>query len=383
MAINAACVWEIRSTATASNAGGGFFKTGATGTDFSQQNAPQYSLTGGTSAGAGAVIDHASAAADMVGNGLRIVSGTNATVGWYEVISVVAGVSITVDRNCTTAAGASIVFNVGGALSLAHSSDQTALLTAVGGNKIWIKSGTYVLTGTLNLGSQNGTLGAQISYEGYDSTRGDQPKGSTRPAISGGILITGNYFNFTSLYWTHSVGADMIQPGTRCSFRHCKFINTTTTASQRAMLLSDANIVSHCEAASFRGTGIRHTNSAVINHCYIHDSDIGIDNANAANNYSHCYFSNLIEGCVTYGIRFSGAQDKVTAIFNNTIYGAENKLGTGISMAASGGMNKLYGNILCGLQRASLTRTPRPRARAHRLRWTLTTSTTTQPMCRT
>jgi hypothetical protein len=71
-----------------------------------------WNLTSVTTAGADAILLNANADADMVGHTATIVSGTNFIVGQYEVISVVAGVSITLDRTCTTAAGSSGVVNI-------------------------------------------------------------------------------------------------------------------------------------------------------------------------------------------------------------------------------------------------------------------------------
>ena len=51
----------------------------------------------------------------MKDNIINITGGTNFTTGHYQIISVVVGVSVTVDRNCTTAAGAAGTANIGGA----------------------------------------------------------------------------------------------------------------------------------------------------------------------------------------------------------------------------------------------------------------------------
>jgi len=96
-------VWEIRSNGNDNNGGG--FKTGASGTDYSQQTSPQYALTSVTTAGAGATFLLASASADMVGNIAHVVSGTNFTAGFYEITSVSVGVSVTCDANICTGVG--------------------------------------------------------------------------------------------------------------------------------------------------------------------------------------------------------------------------------------------------------------------------------------
>jgi hypothetical protein len=195
MALSATIVWEVRSAGNANNGGG--YKTGYSGTDFSQQDAAQYALTSVTTAGADAILLHADAADDMVGNVARIVSGTNFTVGYYEIISVVAGVSITLDRTCTTGAGSAGVVNIGGALAaIGNLGSATAGLGAAPGNLICVKAdGTYSL-GASDAWSVPATATLPIRIEGYKTTRptattsGDGYLG--RNTTSDGKLVTTN-----------------------------------------------------------------------------------------------------------------------------------------------------------------------------------------------
>lgn len=146
--------------------------SGTGGVDYSQLDAPQFALTGIATAGTGTSFLYASAAANMVGNYLKVVSGTNFTVGWFQIISVSAGVSVTVDRNICTGVGASGVINIGGAVS--KHSDVSGITDS--GHRIWIKNdGTYTLTSSaavfLQSNSQKG-----IFVIGYTTTRGDNGK---------------------------------------------------------------------------------------------------------------------------------------------------------------------------------------------------------------
>lgn len=186
MALAAALIWEVRTTGA--DTAGGAFKPGASGTDFSQQSAAQYALTGLTTAAADAILLHASSAADMVGNVIQITSGTNFTVGFYEIVSVVVGVSITVDRTCTTAAGAAGVGNVGGALL----TPGMVAGARVAGNTVFIKynASAYILsTATPNIsgGPVNDTVDGSDSvpdfWIGYDSTRTTVNTDSNKPLI--------------------------------------------------------------------------------------------------------------------------------------------------------------------------------------------------------
>ena len=140
MALSASSVWEVRTTGSDTNGGG--FVTGASGTDYTQQNAAQYSLTNGVTNGT-TTIATISAAAVMIGNIAYVQGGTGSVVaGWYQITGASAGVSITVDRSTGLSAGTGVTINIGGAL--ASPGQSGALLVA--GNLIWVKSGTYPIT---------------------------------------------------------------------------------------------------------------------------------------------------------------------------------------------------------------------------------------------
>lgn len=196
-ALSSGIVWEVRTGGNANNGGG--YKTGASGTDWTLQNSPQYALTGIATAGLGATFLTASAAADMVGNVVHVVSGTNFTPGFYEITSVSAGVSVTCDANITTGVGASGVLNIGGALAaIGTIGSATANQGAVAGNLICVKSGSYTIGASDTFGF-SGTNTLPIRIAGYSSTRptittqGDGYQGRT----AGAGLITTNMPAYT------------------------------------------------------------------------------------------------------------------------------------------------------------------------------------------
>ena len=163
MALSAATVWEVRPTVGSDNNGGGFV-TGASGTDYSQQTSPQYALTGIASAGAGATVLYASAAANMVGNIAQVISGTNFTTGFFQITSVSVGVSITLDRSVCTGVGASGVINIGGAMATIAAINSIY----IGGNIIYVKaSGNLTVAAALILVTSN------LTFIGYTTTRTD------------------------------------------------------------------------------------------------------------------------------------------------------------------------------------------------------------------
>ena len=349
MAVSANSVWEIRSTATAGNVNGGFFVTGASGVDYSQQNAAQYNLTGCTSAAADAIILNANAAADMVGNGAHVISGTNATPGWYEIISVVVGVSITLDRSWGTAAVALGVVNIGGALSLG-SSDVAIFNTFSPGNLAYVKGGTnisYTLNGSLSFGTA-GTSLAHIKFEGYASTRGDRPLGVTRPTFicAGAAFGLANFIDIRNIIFT-GTGTSVVSAASGTKVIGCKMTNSSTSAGRAALLGNNNAFVFGNELISYRGFGFSSNNGGVMLYGnYIHDCDEGIHNFAAGNDSS--YIGNLIESCVTAAIRYTNSATELSYINANTLYGSENKTGTGLLMAAGVVNVNFSNNIVYG-----------------------------------
>ncbi len=189
-------VWECRATGLDTNGGG--FHTGASGTDFSQQATPQYSLSSLTSSGAGDVVLSAAAAAVMVGNVAQVASGTNFNAGFYEIISVSVGVSITFSTRSTDGAsicsgvGASGVMKIGGCLQTeamvgaasapgnpAHFKFGIGEITSATPN---VSGGVPIFIGGTGPGFEYGNPG-NTRWIGYHTTRGDNPPEGLRPVF--------------------------------------------------------------------------------------------------------------------------------------------------------------------------------------------------------
>ncbi len=311
-ALSSTIVWECRTTGNANNSGG--YKTGATGTDYSQQANPQYALTTATTAAANAIILDASAATNMVGNVLYIVSGTNFTVGYYEIISIVAGVSITVDRNCTTAAGALGVINIGGATN--H--PNTISTVVVAGNTIYIAGGTYqpvganayVLAQTVSSGN-----GTPISWVGYTGARA-VATGTDRPlfdanaqtksltAAAGNIIKNIRFANASAAGVTTNYS----------TFYNCASYSNGTTGFT---INNGSSHIFNCEAYSNTTIGFSLTsNSAPLLFCYSHDNTtVGISCAATEN----IFISNCIsESNSSHGINAYNGSIINCVLYNNT-----------------------------------------------------------------
>lgn len=345
MALAADIVWELRASATAGNVNGGGFKTGASGTDYSQQDAAQYALTGVTSAGAGDTFLTASAAANMVGNVCRVVSGTNFTAGWYEIIAVSVGVSVQVDRAVTTGVGAAGVINIGGAMSMNSTLDDDLFEVFIPGNTVYIKSGTYGLGETVSVGTGIGTAAAPINVIGYNATRGDNPTGSSRPllACAAFSFTFGTFTNISNLILT-GTAASVCTVSTGGSALNVKSLNSSTTPARTALSggVSDCTII-NCEAVSQNGIASSITSRGRLIGSYLHDSDVGIQIATSGPFVQNC----LIESNKTAGIQITATTNS-NYIANNTIYGSEAKIGTGISLANNTQITSIINNIIYG-----------------------------------
>lgn len=363
MALASTIVWEVRSGGSANNGGG--FKTGASGTDYSQQNAAQYALTGVTTAAADAILLSASAAADMVGNVARIISGTNFTAGYYEIISVVVGVSITLDRNATSAAGAAGVVNIGGAVnSIGALGSATAGLGAQAGALICVKKDAAYTIAASDVLNFDGTSTLPIRIVGYNSTRptatthGDSYLGRTN---GNGPLITTNMpaFNYDAgfrLYFggswilleglniTTAVASSALELSNETTVHGCVITNSSTNSSARIALVQNRCQLYNCDAGCTAASGtpqgvVLSSGTPRIIACRIRGglaSCIHVDTSTTGTIIQ----STLYEGAV--GIQFGGATTQCVVI-NNTITA---NTGDGIDIPASTYLQFIHGNMI-------------------------------------
>lgn len=329
MALAAATVWEVRTTASDANGGG--FVAGATGTDFSQQDAAQFALTGLATAGTGATFLTASAAASMVGNILNVVSGTNFVTGWFQIISVSVGVSVTVDRNICTGVGASGVINIGGALATI----TKAAALYVASNKIFVKAtATYTHTATVTFSTGTDAQGSAPYSRliGYTATRGDGGRPTIQLSTNSGlsalktaalsIYIENFIIDCNSL--TTSIGVELTGAFFEGLVRNVKIQNFTSAGIK---INTNIAIVIDCEVTggtSAATAGIQVSTGTTVGvgilRNYVHD--------NACPGVTFQEYCNYVQwnlivnntGANSDGLRMGlgGAMGFVT---NNTIYG--------------------------------------------------------------
>lgn len=331
MAINAATVWEIRTTGAQDNGGGFYNHTPGTSVDYSQQDAPQLSLsdvTVNTTSISSATGGFTSA---MVGNICRI-SGGGATAGWYEITAVADTNNATIDR--TGGSGTNSIVKVGGAFTIGGTLDDDFLDVPVAGNTIHIKAGEYTL-GESVYTANNGTFASPVRFLGYNTSRGDNPTGTNRPQIICGssyTFVTNQYTVVQNIRFTGSA-AGVAYPGANNYWFNCECLNTSGTAGRSSFISSNSNTqLVKCVGSSTNGTPFTLTgNNSIALFCRAYDSVTGFN-------------APFVIGCVADNCSTQGMMGQSTTFMflNNTIYNC----GTGI--VCGGNYPTIINNIIYG-----------------------------------
>ena len=339
MALPATGVYEIRATATANNVNGGGFNSARGGTDYTLQDAAQYTATDLTQVSSNSVTCTSATAgftADMVGNYIHITAGTSFTVGWYEIVVVNSSTSIDLDRDPTASGtGSSGTFYVGGALSMNSTLDDDVFETAVAGNIFYVRgaAGTVTIGETVTIAAGGGSQNP-IKIIGYNSTRGDNPTGSTRPTLAFGAngATLGSNWEMYYLIYT-GTAASLITLQSNSKFIWCKGVNASTTANRSALTTGTDSSCISCEFISYRGRAVTlgvNVNS-LFRDCWVHSSDVGFFSSTSSG--YHVLNEVVVSGCVTAAIQFSGAVTARFGLADSALFGALNTKGIGVSLA--------------------------------------------------
>ncbi len=357
--MSANITFEFRSTATANMVNGGGFKTGATGTNYSTQDAAQWTNTDLTCAVASTnVVSLGSTfTAAAVGNVMHITAGTNMTVGWYEITAYVDANTVTLDRTPSpTLAGLAGTFYIGGALNVGGSLEDD-FFEAISGtnaadgitvyfyNNNTTTSVTFIPSEAVVIGGTGG-IQAPIRIIGYKTTRGDNPTGDSRPTIinaANDFALGANIDTYNLIFsvtnatgFTHGTGAKSV---------NVKSVNSSTTADRAAFVGNGDSLFYNCEGISYRGRAINTASVGSVIGCYLHDSNIGFRYSPTS---ALIVAYNIIESNITAAILLTGALSTNSYILHNTLYGSENTTGTGISIATGTTDLRVLNNIIYG-----------------------------------
>ena len=138
MAISSNTIWRVRIGGLDTNGGAFDPSIAGAGTDYTDQDTAQLSLTDLATAGVSASVTSATGGftSAMIGNAIYIASGTNFTAGTYFVVAVASSNAATLDRNCCTAAASGGVVKLGGA----HASiSRCSSVGAAAGNTVMVR----------------------------------------------------------------------------------------------------------------------------------------------------------------------------------------------------------------------------------------------------
>lgn len=322
--------------------------------DYSQSTGSILSLSDFASVNGSAVVTTATGGFTpvMVGNFWRLASGTNATAGWYEVVSYTSGTQVTVDRDCAGAADlASGVGRVGGAMSMASTLDDDLFEIAVNATgaafRYFIKNGSYDWGETVTIAAAGNNLWP-VTIEGYNALRGDTPTGSNRPSITDAAAWTlGTSWALNNAIITNTAAANALIAGDQNFFENIKVVATAGSATALNMTPA-GGICIRCELIATRGNGaLLLTGPNVILGSYIHDSNIGVG-WSGSSTAGFTIANSVIADNVTAAVSTTGGSINDLFIINSTLYGAENKLGIGVNQTTGTIHTRIFNTILYG-----------------------------------
>jgi hypothetical protein len=334
MSIPAGTVWEVRTAGSDSNGGLYYAAQAGAGTDYSQQNSPQLSLTDVVTNGTTTVTSATGGfTAAMVANGINIAGVC------YMIATRSDTNTITIDRTVSSASGQT--GKVGGALA----SPGFASGQATTSNQVWIKAGTYTLTSTSanvaggKVSSPAGGADFPFRWEGYQTTRGDK---GTRPVIDGGATTGISLFGtggvlaiFDNLEFTipDSTSTGLAIINTQCRAIRCKASGVGTGISVSSAG-SDFSLV-FCEGANTTSTPFSLAARGLAFGCVAHGSAVaGFTGSNTVNYVNCLSFGNT-------GAGFSAGNQTIASFCNCTSYGNTGD-GFVLTTASTAQMNLVY-----------------------------------------
>ena len=328
--------------------------SGTFGVDYSQTTAAGVAITDGVIGVTTTELTSALTPVDVswVGNLIHTNSGTNCTVGWYEVVSV-SGTTATVDRSLGTAASV-CTQKLGGAMSLNSTLDDDLFENGLGTNGtgamlFWVKNGSLALGESVSIAATGGTQ-APILIVGFNALRSDLGTlvQTNRPVITGGanaMTLAANWDLYNLSITGTPVTVLSLAAGVKVV--NSKVVNTSTTAGRAAIGMSNQGLLLGCEVISYRGNAVTlGANNSALLYNYIHDSDKGF--TASATTQTATLIGNIFAGHVTAAVATSAAMTGRLTLINNTLYGAENKLGIGVTLATGTTNTGLVNNIIAG-----------------------------------
>lgn len=332
MALPATGVIEINA-ASGSDTNGGMYdpSVASPGTDYTQgAGAATFAYTdlviGATTTNVTSVLRPFGAA--DVGNTIHIASGTGFTTGWYNIRSV-AGITATLDRSAGTTASTGGTGTLGGALA----SPGIAASFSIGGNTVFLKSGTSYTISTSSANVANGIVQpsggsggtTQQNWAGYATNRTLTNTDSPAIIIASTGLSSNFLFGSQTINWFSCyniifdaasktlTGGAACRLGCRfelCIFRNCTFsagllmgngsstaINCSATGNSVPSFVSPiSGVFDTCEAYSNTAVGFSDNASGVLTcfNCLSSNNSGGSSHGFSASNGSALKFCDSV-----------------------------------------------------------------------------------------
>lgn len=302
MAKGASAVCEIRPTVGSDTAGGLFDSTIAgAGTDFTQQNNPQLTVTDAVGNGTTTITSTTGGfTAAMIGNALF----QNGDSDRYFITGVTNTNTITVDR--ATGTWSSKTLSVGGALATLN--EAFSARGGVGSNFFHVKN-----TGQQNLASTiltppGGTGALPTVVKGYNVTRGD-------------LDFVSNFTNHPVIQCTSGVATSYIFSDTNGNVNIKNFVLDANNVTNRCYSKTISfGMVDNCLAKNFLNNGFYiNGNGVILNRCWATAGAAGASNAAfqcdvqatlcycvAFNNACAGFLSNAVYQCTLIGCLAAG-----------------------------------------------------------------------------
>lgn len=312
MAFTSTGVVEIRTAGNAAN--GAYFDASlaGAGTDYSQQDAAQLSVADGVCANNTTLTSVTGGfTTAMIGNGVHI-AGVNFTTGFYVITARADTNTVTLDRNPTTGAAASVgVCNVGGACTTLIAPLSTTL---VAGCTVYIKAGAYTWA-TLTTTAGSGTLSLNIT--GYNAARTDEPTGANRPELTmSGSFVVGTTTKIKNVSFVGNFNGNLIVFGTNCWADNCKGVQTGSPAAITFNCAAD-DCLTRCEAVCASGAGAIVGQCTLLHACYMRSSATGFSAQRSNTLVSNC----IVDSCTTHGINIDTNNPLGVRVIDTTVYG--------------------------------------------------------------
>jgi hypothetical protein len=327
--------WELR-TAGNDNSGG-CFVTGASGTDYSQQNAAQFSgtdlvLVTGTTASS---MTHNFVAAD-VGNCIHITAGAGFTAGFYNIVSVAVNVA-TLGATAGTGGSTGGTWAEGGALA----SPITAAANITHGNTIYCKAdGTYTVAASIIYGIDNNGFNPTRTI-GYTTTRTDGGRCSwttstnsvdlIQPIVGAPSILRDASFYNLNLSSTAGTPGDGYHTTSRATynllFNNCVFTGFKIGLEGNAGLTDTFYSLTlvNVEIKSSTGLAVDTSEGVYCIGCYIHNNGGGgvLLRANTSGSWQSTFISSIIASNTGNGIEQNdntGQSGRGFMLFSSTLY---------------------------------------------------------------